>query len=146
MGVEIPGKGKRGIHQSVCRWCFEKIPIEDLAHHAAAMGLVGIDLVDVSDWNTLKNHGLHCTMTSSHDIDKGLNNPVNHAECLDQIRDAIEATAAAGFANVICFSGNRMPGISDETGMQHCERAIKQIIGLAERNRVTLCMELLNSN
>jgi hydroxypyruvate isomerase len=145
MTVQTPQKDNHRIHQSVCRWCFGKIPIEDLARHAPAMGLVGIDMVDVGHWNTLKKYGLLCTMTSSHGIDKGLNDPANHAESVEKIRAAIDATAAAGFANVICFSGNRIPGMSDETAMERCEQAIKNIVGHAERNHVTLCLELLNS-
>jgi hydroxypyruvate isomerase len=133
------------IRQSVCRWCFQKIPIEELARHAADMGLVGIDLVDVGDWPVLKQHGLVCTMTHSHSIDKGLNHPVHHPECNAKIRSAIEATAAAGFQNVICFSGNRSGEVSDEQGMQSCEKAIRQLLPIAEELGVTLHMELLNS-
>jgi len=52
---------------------------------------------------------------------------------------------------VICFSGNRhkgkddKEGISDEEGMRNCAEALKQVVGLAEQRKVTVCMELLNS-
>jgi hydroxypyruvate isomerase len=84
-------------------------------------------------------------MTPSHDIAIGLNDPANHAECVEKIRGAIEATGAAGFPNVVCFSGNRKPKISDEQGLRHCAAAVKKVIGLAEKKKVTVCMELLNS-
>jgi hydroxypyruvate isomerase len=73
-----------------------------------------------------------------------LNRVENHAECLEKIRKAIEFTSAAGFKNVICFSGNR-EGISEEEGQQNCVTALKQVAALAEEKSVTLCMELLNS-
>ncbi len=109
------------------------------------MGYVGIDLVGPADFGVLKSRGLVGTMTPSHTIQKGLNNPANHAECLAKIEASIEATAAAGFPNVICFSGNREPGISDEEGLENCAAAIEKVMGLVGRKKMTLCMELLNS-
>jgi hydroxypyruvate isomerase len=83
-------------------------------------------------------------MTPSHGITKGLNRKENWDECLKKIRDAIDATAAAGYPNVICFSGNR-DGMSDEEGLKNCAEALKQVVGHAEEKKVTICMELLNS-
>jgi hydroxypyruvate isomerase len=138
-------KRKKRIRQSACRWCYQEMPIDLLAAEAAKIGLVGLDLVDPADWGVLIKHGLVCTMTPSHRIEVGLNNPANHESCLEQIRSAIEATAAAGFANVICFSGNREAGISDEMGLANCAAALGKIVPLAEKKNVTVCMELLNS-
>jgi hydroxypyruvate isomerase len=136
---------KSRIRQSVCRWCFKDVPLPELAAEAVGMGLVGIDIVEPEGWPTLKQRGLICTMTPSHAIEVGLNDPANHESCLRKIRSAIEATAAAGFPNVICFSGNRQPNISDQQGSENCAKALKQIIGLAEERNVTIHMELLNS-
>jgi hydroxypyruvate isomerase len=136
---------KSRINQSVCRWCFEKTPLDELARNAAAMGLKGIDLVVPEQWSTLKTHGLICTMTPSHAIEVGLNDPANHAQCLEKIRRAIDATAAAGFPNVICFSGNCRSALTDDDGQKNCATAIKQVVGYAEVKKVTLCMELLNA-
>jgi hydroxypyruvate isomerase len=108
------------------------------------MGLVGIDLLGPGDFETLKKHGLVCTMTNSHGIHPGLNKKKNHEQCLAKMREAIEATSAAGFKNIICFSGNR-EGQDDAEGMKICAEALKQVVGLAEQKNVTICMELLNS-
>jgi len=133
------------IHQSVCAWCYENTSLDVLARRAKAFGLAGIDLVEPGQWNVLKKHGLICTMTPSHAIEMGLNDPANHGQCLERIGAAIEVTADAGFPNVICFSGNRRAGISDERGLRHCAVAVKKVVGLAEKRDVTVCMELLNS-
>lgn len=133
------------ILQSVSRWCYNQIPFPEFARTCAQMGLAGIDLLGPGDFATLKEHGLVCTMTNSHSLTEGLNRRENHARCLDALRNAIEATAAAGFPNVITFSGNRGPGIDDEEGAVNCVEALKQIAGFAEEKKVTLCMELLNS-
>jgi hydroxypyruvate isomerase len=50
----------------------------------------------------------------------------------------------AGYKNVICFSGNRR-GMDDETGMKNCAEGLKRILPLAEKNGITIQMELLNS-
>ena len=41
-------------------------------------------------------------------------------------------------------SGNR-EGMNDEEGLANCAEALKQVVGLAEEKKVTICMELLNS-
>jgi hydroxypyruvate isomerase len=132
------------LRQSVCRWCYNGLSLEELAVAAKTMGLVGIDLLRPADFPVIKQHGLVCTMTSSHGLTRGLNHPDYQPECLRQIREAIAATAAEGWRNVICFSGNRA-GMDDETGLQNCTRALKSIVGFAEQQKVVINMELLNS-
>lgn len=132
------------LNQSVCQWCYGGTPVEELAARAAKIGLMGIDLVGPEHFETLKKHGLIGTMTPSHGIGKGLNRLENHEECLGQIRKSIEATSAAGFPNVICFSGNRA-GMSDEEGLKNCATALKQVVDFAKEKNVVIHMELLNS-
>ena len=119
-------------------------PARELAAEGKKLGLVGIDLVGPDWFDTLKKHDLVGTMTTATASTKGLNRKENWDECLGKIREAIEATAAAGFQNVICFSGNR-DGMDDEEGLKNCAEALKQVVGLAEEKKVTICMELLNS-
>ena len=61
-----------------------------------------------------------------------------------KVRQAIDDTAAAGFPNVICCSGNRK-GMDDEEGLKNCVTALKSVAGQAERKKVTVCLELFNS-
>ena len=141
---EVIGVKNGRIKQSVCKWCYGWSPMEEFAAYAAKIGLKAIDLVNPKDWPILKKHGLECSMSNSHGITKGLNRIANHEECLAKIRRSIEETSAAGFPNVICFSGNR-GGMDDSEGLKNCVTALKQIVGLAEQKKVTICMELLNS-
>ena len=89
--IEKVGSSGR-IKQSVCRWCYGKIPLEDLAVAAKRMGLVGIDLLGPADFPTIKKHGLICTMTSSHPLSNGLADPKYWEASLKAINAAIEAT------------------------------------------------------
>lgn len=138
------------IKQSVCLWCYngfmkrEKMELDAFAAACAAMGLTSIELVGPGEWPALKKHGLICAMTPSHSIPKGLNRVENHDACLGAIRTSIDATAEAGFPNVITLSGNR-EGLDDQQGLENCVTALKKIAPYAEEKKVTVCMEFLNS-
>jgi hydroxypyruvate isomerase len=138
------GASSGRIHQSVCRWCYGKVPLDDLCSAARRMGLVGIDLLGPADFATIKKHGLICTMVSSHPLSNGLCDPKYWDTSLKAMNAAIEATAREGWRNVICFSGNRR-GIDDKTGMDNCVKALREIVPVAEKANVILNMELLNS-
>jgi hydroxypyruvate isomerase len=139
---KVVTKGR--LNQSVCRWCYSKIDLDTLAAHAKKIGLVGIDLLGPGDFATVKKYGLLCTMTTSHGIGKGLNRKENWDECLGMITKSIDATADAGYKNVICFSGNT-EGMDPAEGMKNCAEALKKIMPLAEEKKITVHMELLNS-
>jgi hydroxypyruvate isomerase len=141
-----PTAGTSGSFQhSVCRWCYEKISVEDLAQAAKRIGLSSVELLDPVDWPVVQRHGLTCAMANgTTKIPDGLNRLENHAAMVPSMVERIRACADAGLPNVICFSGNRN-GMDDELGLEHCAIALKQIVGEAEKRRITVCMELLNS-
>lgn len=132
------------IKQTVCHWCYRGLSLDEMARAAKKLGLVGVDLVAPKDLQVLKNHGLVCTMTSTHGIADGLNDPAHHDACLEKINEAIEANRKYGFRNVICFSGNRR-GMDDKVGLKNCATALKKIVPVAEKAGVIINMELLNS-
>ncbi len=66
------------IQQTVCGWCYPKMTLEELATAAKTMGLVGIDLLTPKQFPVVQDQGLVCTMTTSHSIEVGLNDPANH--------------------------------------------------------------------
>lgn len=141
---------KGRIHHSVCRWCYGKIPLDELCVAGKEMGLVAIDLLDPDDFETVTKHGLACSMVSFPTIDGigGITKAFNRIEYHDKLVQAygqrIKETAAAGFVRLICFSGN-CAGLDDEKGLENCAMGLKRILPVAEKNKVTLCMELLNS-
>ena len=60
------------------------------------------------------------------------------------MREAIQAAAEAGAPNVIVLAGDRA-GISEEEGLSNSVLFLNNIKSFAEEQKVTLCMELLNS-
>ena len=144
MQMTAPLKGN--INHSASRWCYGKIPLDKLAQECQRMGIKSIELVGPGDFAKLREYNLICAMTATggHSIEKGFNRTENHAACIAGVKAAIDATAAAGFPNVICFSGNRA-GLSDEEGLKNCVAGLKQVVAYAAEQNVTICMELLNS-
>ena len=142
----LPEKPKMNgrIKQGVCKWCFGKMSLEQLCQLCVQLGIGAIDLIGPEDFHILKKYNIVGSVTPSHGLTVGLNHKENHEKCLDAIRKSIDATADAGFNQVICFSGNRK-GISEEEGLKNCADALKQVVGYAEEKKITLIMELLNS-
>jgi len=146
---------KGRVNHSVCKWCYGKIPLAEFCQAAKGMGLQSVELLQPADFPTLKQHGLTCAMVSNPTgkTPQGVNvggipkafNRIEHHDTLVQIYEPqIKAVAEAGMTNLICFSGNR-EGLDDEKGLENCAVGLKRLMPLAEKHKVTLCMELLNS-
>ena len=142
-------------NHSVCKWCFPNIPLEDLAKAAKDMGLSSIELINPSDFPTLKKYDLTCAMVNYPSgktpqgvtvgtIPKAFNRLEHHDTLVELYEKRIAETADAGFTNLICFSGNREK-MDDQQGLENCAIGLKRLMTLAEKSKVTICMELLNS-
>ena len=60
------GKLKGNIRQSACRWCYKNIKLEELCAAGKEMGLVAIDLLQPSDFATVKKDRKSTRLNSSH--------------------------------------------------------------------------------
>ena len=138
-------KAKHGrIKQSVIPWCFNPMPVPELAQHSARLGIQSVELCDPTHWTALKELGLTCAIAGSHGFSKGFAHREEHEECITILRKRIEECAAAGIDRVITFSGFRRELTTDE-GMKNMVEGLKKIVPLAEEKKVTLCLEMLNS-
>jgi hydroxypyruvate isomerase len=138
-----PSAGR--LKQSFARWCYAKIPLDELCRQAAEMGCTGIDLIDAPDWPLAKKYGLTPAMTQGEGkIPFGWNHKENHEVLEKQLRVLIAQAADAKLPNVITFSGNRK-GMSDDEGKANCIEGLRKVVKFAEDSGVTICMELLNS-
>jgi len=140
---------KGRINQSVVQWCFKPMATEELARHAAALGLKSVELAPPSDWPALKKYGLTCAIAGSHGFVKGWNHKENWDFCADSITKAVNAAADFGCPSVITFSGMRgdlpLGAEGDEIGKRNFVEGIKRVLPLAEQKKVTLALEMLNS-
>ncbi len=139
--------GMKGhINHSVCKWCYPKIELEDLARWGQAHGLKSIELLEVQDIPTVQKYGLTCAMVSGipGGIPQGLNRLENHDKIVEWAETTAPKVANLGCKNIICFSGNRA-GLDDEQGVKNCAIGLKRLMPIAEKNNVVFVMELLNS-
>lgn len=146
---------KGNIKQAVATWCFmhagEKWDLEKLCQVAKKLGLLAIDVVKLEDFPVLKKYDLDCACALAHWFIKGMNNPLHWEECLTLLKKTINACGDAGYPNVISFSGfadTRKEGgskVSLEEGIRNCVKGYKKIVGLAEKRKVNICIEPLNT-
>jgi hydroxypyruvate isomerase len=133
------------LKQSVARWCYGKIDIEDLCRAAAGMGITGMDLVAPKDWPVLRKYGITPTMVQGAGTFKvGWNDPTAHAKLEEEARASILRAAAAKVPNVITLFGTRQRR-GEEEGIDNCITGLNRVKKFAEDHGVTLCIELLNS-
>jgi len=137
---------KGRIRQSVSRWCYEKIPLDQLCGYAAKIGLKGVDLLEVNEYEIPRRYGLICTMgyAGGGEIGKALNRIENHAAIEQAFRVNIPLAAKAGVPNVITFSGNR-GGMNDDEGARNTIAGLNRVKKIGEDHGVNICIELLNS-
>ena len=142
LAADSAKKGK--IKQSVCRWCYG-IPLEKLATEAKKIGLVAIDLLSHKEAKIVQPLGLTCSLlTCPTGIGDGLNQKKNHERIEKVLREDIDFAADMGLPTVLCMSGNRR-GMSDEEGLENCALGLKDVVPYAEKKKVTIIMEGLNS-
>jgi hydroxypyruvate isomerase len=140
----MPRKGR--IKQSVSRWCYKEIPLDQLCAYSAQIGLKAVDLLQPDEYEVPRRYGLVCSMgyAGGGELVSALNRTENHAKIEEGFRKNIPLAAKAGVPNVITFSGNRN-GMSDEEGAKNTIAGLNRVKKIAEDNGVMICLELLNS-
>ncbi len=142
-GEVVKRKGR--LRQSVCRWCYGGMKMEDLCKHAAQMGILSVELLGENDWEIAKKYGLTCAVANGPGgISDGWNTLANHDGLVKGAERLLPLIAAAKLPSMIVFSGNRR-GMSDADGLVNCAKGLKRITKMAEDLKITVVMELLNS-
>jgi hydroxypyruvate isomerase len=139
-------KLKGRINHSVCKSCLPRTSLDDLCKAAKSIGITSIDLMPPPNWPTLKKYGLTCAMAKVHEPNypESWVRREEHDKLVGYFTDTIPQVANAGIPNLICLSGNAR-GMSKEQGLENCAVGLERIMALAEKHRVTICLELLNS-
>ena len=141
-----PKQLKGNVNHSACRWCYNKVPMEEFLDGAKSIGLKGIDLLGPDEWQLAIDRGMTCSMSTADKfgITKGFNDPELHEELFKNYENLIPKAAEKGIKNIISFSGNRN-NLSDNQGLINCAKGLKPVVELAEKHGVNIVMELLNS-
>ena len=136
------------LKQSVCRWCYQRIPLEEFLASVAAMGLPAVDLLQPEEFEIAARHGLVVSTgypgKGGGTIPDGLNNASLHDQIYGAFKEGIPRAKAAKVPNLITFFGNRK-GMPDEQAIENSAAVLNRIKPIAEDHGVTVVVELLNS-
>lgn len=132
------------INQSLVTWNFRPLTIPELAKLSVKFGVKSVELIGPEHWPMLKELGLKCAIAGSHGFAKGFAQPEQHAECLKVLEQRIEQCAAHGVPAVITFSGFRK-GLTVDDATKNTIVGLKKIAPFAEKHKVTVALEMLNS-
>lgn len=155
-GQASPTSLKGNIKQVIAAWPFmnagPKWTPTQFLQQASSLGVAGVELFPVEHWGLLKKSNLICAATKSHTFIRGMNNKGHHPECFKILREAMEVTSAAGFPNVMTFTGladtsDQKNGskVSKAEGLKNCIEGYKEMARSAEKHKVTMVLEPLNS-
>jgi len=144
--VAAPINLSGAVNHSVCKWCYNNIPLEEFADRCKDMGLSSIELLDPKDWDVVLKRGMQVAISNGSPlgITRGWNDVSLHKQLRDDLRAIIPQAAEKGIPQIIVFSGNR-GSISDKDGLEACAVGLAPIVRMAEREGVQIIMELLNS-
>ncbi len=142
------------IKQSFCYGLFaeEGQSVAEVLREAARIGYAAVEI-----WGRqhapfdeiceeAKRNGLRVASMVGHEsLPDGLNRRENHDRIERELTESIAIAKERDIPGMICFSGNRNPGQTDEEGIAVCVEGLKRVAKAAEAAGVNLNMELLNS-
>jgi hydroxypyruvate isomerase len=126
-------------------WCFfkeDRTP-ETYYRELRDAGCDAVEMVAPQRRSFAREAGLEILNHGADGMTKGLNNRQNHACLVPSICQTIREAADSGIKQVIVFSGNTQPGITD--GWVACREAFEKILPEAEKARIVLTFEMLNT-
>ncbi len=161
LAAEGPAVVNDRIKQSIVFWCVnvkgEKWDVDRTCQVAQQLGVKSIELISPDLWPTLKKHGIGCAIAPNgmpgKPFMRGFNNPKYQDEVIANTLKTIDQCAAFGVPAVIAFTGYKWRDaddptsgeISREEGFDNCVAGFKKVIGHAEKKKVNICIEHLNS-
>jgi hydroxypyruvate isomerase len=136
------------LKQSVCRWCYQRIPLEDFLKQVADMGLPAVDLLQPEEFEVAKKYGLTVSVgypgKGGGTIPDSINNPALHDQIFEAFKTGIPRAKEMGVPSLITFFGNRK-GMPDDQAIANSVACLNRIKPIAEEHDVTVVVELLNS-
>lgn len=136
--------------QTLCRWCFPDFTIEELCQVAKQLGIEALELLDPEETAITKKYGLQCMSTpkvgglKTLSFDNFWNVTSEHDKLVAFYEEIIPRAANAGIPYILCFSG-KGPAQKDYSALLNCKKGIQRILKTAEKYKVTISLEMLNS-
>jgi hydroxypyruvate isomerase len=141
------------INQSVCFPMMEPLPVPlpQFIERVAQIGFAAVEIWEPGENFTdlaglAQKHGLRIASFSGHaSLAVGLNDPTQHERICAELHRSIDLAARYNVPGLICFSGNRRAGQSEEQAIEACVAGFRKIAPYAEQKGINLNLELLNT-
>jgi len=136
------------INQSYSWWCFANRGVDDqtLLKEAKKLGYRAVELIGPEMFDMVRDMDIVISSHGGHRLQfEGLNDPKNHAEIEDTILGNLEVAKKYQIPNLIVFSGERKPGLTDAEGIENSAVGLRRVAKAAEDAGINLVIELLNS-
>jgi len=141
------------INQSVCFPMMQPLPVPlaEFIPRVAQMGYKAVEIWKPDEtfgelYALTQQHGLRIASIVGHDsLPVGFNDRGQHERICSELRASIDMAVKYNVPGLICFSGNRRAGQSEEDAIATCVEGLRQIAPYAEEKGINLNMELLNS-
>ena len=136
------------LRQSFAWWTFagRGIPNQDLLQNAKAIGYEGVEMLPEDLFERALDSGfVLAAQNGQRTLDSGWNDLTHHPRLESELHLALALAQKYQIPNLIVFSGNRRPGLSEEAGLENTALGLSQNAKAAEEAGVTLTLELLNS-
>jgi len=121
------------------------MPALELAKHCKAIGLEAMEGVSAQDYPAIRKLGLKISLVGSHGFKKGPFSRANHEYCVERLKAGIDLAVEMDCPSVITFTGMREKATNDEQGARNCVELWKSVIGYAEKKKINLVLEHLNT-
>jgi hydroxypyruvate isomerase len=126
-------------------WCFKPMSAVELAKHCKAIGLEAMEGISAADYPAVRKLGLKISLVGSHGFKKGPFSKANHEYCVERLKAGIDLAVEVNCPSVITFTGMREKGTNDAQGERNCVESWKSVIGYAEKKKINLVLEHLNT-
>ena len=141
------------VKQSVCIPMLNQggLPLDLFVRRVAEIGYAAIEIWQRGDLleplsALCRRYNLQiATMLGHESLPVGLNDPSQHDRIEAELHASIDIAVQYHIPGLICFSGNRRLGQSDEEGIAVTVQGLKRVAPFAEKKGVNLNLELLNS-
>lgn len=136
------------IRQSFCWWTFAGRGVADsaLLQEAKAIGYDAVELIGEELFDEARDAGLQIAAHGGpQSIDRGWNDRGQHPRLESELDVCLTLAQKHQIPNLIVFSGNRQPGVTDEAALDFAAEGLTWAASAAEDAGITLVLELLNS-
>ncbi|MFT7641946.1 MAG: hydroxypyruvate isomerase, partial [Pirellulaceae bacterium] len=143
--ADAPPAVAKKIRQSIMGWCFQPMPVLELAQHCKNLGMEAMEGISPKFYPDIKKLGLKVSLVGSHGFKDGPCIAENHDMCSEKIRSGIDLAVSVECPSVITFTGMRAKGLTDKQMDDNCVEFWKNACKYAEEKKISLCLEHLNS-